>query len=106
MAAIRAGQRARQDTTNLQVTLHIKYSVPASCLVFAITSGLLGIKLSRSGPFVGVMLSLGVVMLYYNAHVICTQILTKHGWVNPVMAAWLPNIIFLLFALWLVRRTE
>ncbi len=104
--AIRRNAEAHQDTTQLQVALHVKYSLPFSCLVFALTGALLAIWLSKAGPFVGVLLSLGLVIFYYNAQVISTEILGRNGWAPPVLAAWLPNLIVLAIGFLVMRRTE
>lgn len=88
------------------VAFHVKFSVPASCVIFAVTSALLAIWLSRAGPFVGLLFSLMLVLLYYNAYVISTQIIGKLGIVDPFVAAWLPNFIYIalaLIALWRIK---
>lgn len=88
------------------VAFHVKFSVPASCVIFAVTSALLAIWMSRAGPFVGLLFSLMLVLLYYNAYVISTQIVGKLGLVDPFVAAWLPNFIYIflaLVALWRIK---
>lgn len=89
--------------TSLLVSFYTKFSVPASCVIFALTGAVFAAGLSRLGPFTGLLVSLALVMLYYNIHVISTQILGKNEIVSPELAAWLPNIIYAaltLFALW------
>ena len=54
----------------------------------------------------GVMVSLGLVWMYYNAYVISTEILGKNGWLSPVLAAWVPNVVFALIGLVFVRKLE
>jgi lipopolysaccharide export system permease protein len=62
--------------------------------------------MSRAGPFVGVLFSLAMVLAYYNAFVISTEIFGRNGWLPPIAAAWLPNVIFFLLGLWAIRRAE
>jgi len=92
--------------TIYEVAYYVKFTIPASCIVFALTSALMAIRLARSGAFVGVLVSLGLVIVYYNIHVICTEIVGRNGWLPPVWAAWLPNIIYASLALLLGRRLE
>lgn len=103
---IREGKRAGFDTTATEVKLHTRYSVPAACLVFALVAPLCAIWFTRSGGFVGVLLSIILVFLYYNAYVISTEILGRHALVGPVIAAWLPNALFLILGIVALRRLE
>lgn len=93
-------------TAPLEVALHTKFSVPAACLVFALTSPVLAVWFARSGAFMGVLLSLILVLLYYNAYVISTEILGRNAWAPPVVAAWLPNAIIAGLGLLALRRLE
>lgn len=104
--AIREAKRLNRDTTMLEVAYHIKFSVPAACFVFALTGPVFAVIFSRSGAFVGVLLSIVLVLLYYNAFVISTEIFGRNGWLSPVLAAWLPNILFLVVGVALLRRAE
>lgn len=103
---IREGKRAGFDTTATEVKLHARYSVPAACVVFALVAPLCAIWFSRSGGFVGVLLSIVLVFLYYNAYIISTEILGRHAIVAPVVSAWLPNALFLSIGLLALRRLE
>lgn len=102
--AIQRSRALGQNPVQLEVAYHVKFSLPASCFVFSITSGLLALLLARTGPFMGVLVSLGLVILYYNAYVISTDIIGRNGWLSPMASAWLPNLICLVVSLWLWRR--
>ncbi len=104
--AIQRGKASKTDTTNLEVAYHVKYSLPASCLVFALTSAAFAVAMMRSGPFVGLIVSMGLVMLFYNAHIVCTEIIGQKGWLPPIVAAWLPDVLYLIVALILIWRAE
>lgn len=103
---IAEGKRTRRDTTMAEVNLHTRYSVPAACLVFAVVAPIFSVWFARSGAFIGVFLSIILVMLYYNAFVISTQVIGRNGWLPPVFAAWLPNIIFVVLGVIAIRRLE
>lgn len=104
--SIEAAKKIGQDTKQLEVNYHIKFSVPAACLLFAFVAPIFAIKFARGGAFVGVLLSMGLVILYYNGFVISTQILSKLDFVSGPMAAWLPDIVFALLGAIALRRLE
>jgi lipopolysaccharide export system permease protein len=104
--AIDQARKLKGDTKALEIELCERYSIPFSCFVFSVLGPVLAIMLSRSGAFVGVFMSLIMVMVYYNAYVIFGQIVGKNGWVPPIVAAWTPNVIFLLIGIWMLRRVE
>jgi lipopolysaccharide export system permease protein len=106
LAAIKQAKLLRQDTRGLETALHTRLSVPAACFVFALTGSMFAVWMSRAGPFVGVLFSLAMVLAYYNAFVISTEIFGRNGWLPPIAAAWLPNVIFFLLGLWAIRRAE
>ena len=89
-----------------EITYHTRFSIPAACLIFSIIAPIFAIIYARSGSFVGVLLSTILVLLYYNAHVISTEIFGKSHWLSPWLAAWLPNIIFASIGIIAARRLE
>jgi lipopolysaccharide export system permease protein len=104
--AIASNKRNGLNTRSDEVQYHNRFAVPVSCLVFAILGPVFAVWFARSGAFVGVLLSMVLVLLYYNAWVISTEILGKNGWTSPWLAAWLPNIIFIVLGLFAIRRLE
>ncbi len=90
----------------MEVAYHTKFSVPAACIVFAITGPAFAIWLSNRGGFVGVFLSVVMVMLYFNVYIISTQVFAANHWVSPMVAAWLPNVVFAFLGLFALRRLE
>jgi lipopolysaccharide export system permease protein len=94
------------DTTVQEIAYHIRFSVPAACVVFALTGPIFAIWLANRGAFVGVLLSILTVFLYYNIFIISTQVLGPSRIVDPVLAAWLPNIIFVVLGLLALRKLE
>ncbi|MFN3728695.1 MAG: LptF/LptG family permease [Fimbriimonadaceae bacterium] len=104
--AIETGRKQGADVTNQEIILQTRFAVPAACIIFGFVGPLLSVWLARSGGFVGVLLSIFLVFLYYNAFVISTNILGPNRIVVPWLAAWLPNILFILAGLIVVRRLE
>lgn len=106
LAQIKRLKRQGFDTRSAEIQYHTRFSVPASCLIFALVAPIFAIVFARAGAFIGVLLSLVGVLLYYNGFVISTQILGATGTINPLLAAWLPNIIFFVIGLFALRRLE
>lgn len=95
-----------RDTKWLQVKVYEKYAVPASCIVFALVSPIFAILFSRSGGFVGVLISIVMVLIYYNGYVIGTEILVKYAFMPAWLCAWITNILFATLGLFAIRRLE
>lgn len=95
-----------QDPRSLEISYHNKISFPFMCLIFSLVSPIFSIKFAKQGGFIGVVISMVVIMLYFNAWVISTQIIGKDPHVNPMFAAWLPNIMFMIAGLIGLRSLE
>ncbi|HLO98548.1 MAG TPA: LptF/LptG family permease [Fimbriimonas sp.] len=95
-----------QYTRNYEIEYHVKYSAPAMCIIFALISPIFSIKFAKHGGFMGVLVSMVVVLLYFNAWVISTQMIGKNPNVDPAIAAWLPNVLFLIAGFFGLRRLE
>ncbi len=104
--SIERNRRSGRSTRTEEVQYHNRFAVPAACLVFAIVGPVFAVMFARSGAFLGVLLSFVLVIVYYNAWVISTEILGKNGWTAPWLAAWLPNILFIILGLFAIRRLE
>lgn len=103
---IQQGRRIKNDTRILEVAFHNRFAVPITCLIFSITGPMTALWFARTGPFIGVFLSLVMVMLYYNGFVIFNDILGRNGIIPPMIAAWAPNLLFAAIGLWALRRAE
>lgn len=107
LRTIEVARKAQQPgLRKLETLYHIKFSVPAACVVFALTGPVFAVALARSGAFIGVLVSIFMVLIYYNVFVISNEILAKNGWVSPFVAAWLPNVLLFAAALLALRRLE
>ncbi len=104
--AIDDGKKQARDTTPQQIQYYVRFAIPAACFVFALTGPVFAVRFSRAGPFMGVLLSIILVFLYYNAYIISTQIFGPNGWLPPWLAAWLPNILFFTLGIIALRRSE
>jgi lipopolysaccharide export system permease protein len=102
---IDALRRSGNDANKLIVERALKVALPATCLIIALFGAPLGITNPRAGAAVGIALSLGTTVLF----LLLTQIMKavgSGGVVDPVVAAWLPNLVFLAAGLVLLARTR
>jgi lipopolysaccharide export system permease protein len=91
-------------TGALRVDWHAKFARPALCFIMIFLAIPFAIRLRRGGAASGFGLSiaigLGYLVLFY-----ATMGLGHLGKLPPVLAAWLPNALFLAAGLILYRRT-
>lgn len=105
-STIAEAKRLGRKTTNLEVALHERFSVPASCFVFALTGTVAAIWFARRAGFLGVLVGILAVIAYYNVYVVCSKVLAPNEILSPVVASWLPNVLFLALGLLGLRRLE
>jgi LPS export ABC transporter permease LptG len=104
--SIAEGRKIGRDMTYQEVSYHTRFSVPAACFIFAIVAPVFAVQFARSGAFLGVLLSIILVFLYYNVYVISTEIFGRNGILSPIISAWLPNVIFVVLGIIGIRRLE
>jgi lipopolysaccharide export LptBFGC system permease protein LptF len=89
-------QRARKSggrTKAYEVEWHNRYAFPVLPLMVVWLAVPLGMRVSRSGPLLSIGASLLLVVAYYFiSHFSAAA--GGGGRISPVMAAWLPNVIF------------
>lgn len=79
----------------LRMMYEIRQAVPVACLIFALIGAPSGIRPVRSSSGIGVAISVLIVLIYYFFLAICNS-LGDHGTLTPLIAAWLPNFVFLI----------
>ena len=102
---IEALKRSGNDANKLIVEQALKLALPATCLIIAMFGAPLAVTTPRAGPAGGVAISLATALIF----LLLTQ-LTKAigagGVINPMVAAWFPNVIFLFAGLVLLARVR
>jgi len=68
------------------------YAFPFSCLIFGLIGVPIGVAVRRAGRLGGFAVGLSMAVIYYIL-IIMADFLVISGTVNPVFAAWLPNMI-------------
>ena len=102
---IRRLEKAGRQPGHLWVEYHIKLSLPAASLVLVLLGLPLALQGGRSDRSFGVAVSLGLTLLYYIVFAL-SRSLGNTGVIAPVTAAWLPNLLYLGAAAWLMYRAE
>jgi lipopolysaccharide export system permease protein len=102
---IRAVERSGGDARALRVEQAQKISVPMAVLVIVLFGAPLATSSKRGGTAYGVGVSLGITMVYMLLLRVGTAV-GQSGALDPVLAAWLPNGVFLLAGLVLLARVR
>jgi LPS export ABC transporter permease LptG len=103
--------------------MHLKYSVPVACLVFAVTGLALGLTVAREGKLAGFVVGVAVIFAYYAIMFVAES--HSKGYFGDIqragglatadftlahLARWWPNIILGIFGIaaliWRARYSE
>jgi lipopolysaccharide export system permease protein len=98
-------KRSGNDANKLIVEQALKLALPATCLIIALFGAPLAVQAPRAGAAVGIAISLGTTILF----LLITQIMKAvgaGGLIDPNLAAWLPNMVFLVAGLVLLARVR
>ncbi len=90
---IQAHRRGGRDAHRLAVEYHFKYAIPAACLVFVLVGAPLSYRYAHSGGYMGLLLAILVVFLY-NGVRSWAQAFGLAGALQPAFAAWVQNVLF------------
>ena len=94
------------NASQLLVIFHLKLAVPWACLVMAILGASFGaFRQGRSGTSAGFGFSVVIVFAYYMVMSIC-RALGESGNMHPLLAAWIPNCIFLAGGIYFSRKVD
>lgn len=93
------------DVSKLVMILNLRFSVPWACLVLAIVGAAVGSRPQRSSSGMGLGLSVIIVFVYYII-LSFTQSLGDAGYLHPIFAAWIANIVFLIIGAGLTLRAN
>jgi len=99
-----SGRYSKKELLDMRLEFHNRLALPFSCFVFTLLAVPLGIQNRRSGKSGGFSLSIGVLVLYYIA-LSGFKGMGQREVIAPFVASWSPNVIFLLLALYLFKKT-
>jgi lipopolysaccharide export system permease protein len=100
---IRALERSGGDGRQLTVERALKIAIPFTCIVIAVFAAPLVMTAPRASGAFGVALSLGTTVIFL-LFVQLSRAVGSGGGVPPVVAAWIPNALFGVVGVALLRR--
>ncbi len=100
--AIASSKLPPQTRLKMATELHSRFAFPFATFVFAILALPLGLSNRRSGKGSGFTISILILLVYY-VLLSFLRTLAEKGGISPVLAVWLPNLIFLSIGLLLLR---
>lgn len=98
-------RRANSDVRSLSVERALKLAIPAAAFVIALFGAPLAITAPRAGPAFGVAVSLGTTVTYILL-INLTRAVGASGVIDPMTAAWAPNVFFAALGLVLLARAR
>jgi len=87
------------------VEIHRRFAIPFACLVFGFLGIIFGNTSNRTLQTGAGVLSFAVMVLYWLVYITSTS-LGSRGTIDPVLSAWLANILFIIFGFYIfVKKT-
>jgi lipopolysaccharide export system permease protein len=102
-AFVKKRQRAGQDVVKEEVELNYRFSYPIITIVLLLITLPISVVLRRGGIAVGLGISIGLSFTYWG-FIQSSRAYGVAGILSPMLAAWLPNIIFGIFGVILMLK--
>jgi lipopolysaccharide export system permease protein len=93
------------DVRELAIEVHKKFSIPLSCILFALIALPLGIKSHRAVKSRGVAVGMIIVASYYLLR-IGGEAMVETGRLTPVIGVWTPNLLFAVIGVYLFITSQ
>ena len=98
---IRDNRRIGSVNISSELDYHFKLSVPFSCMVMALCCPPMALRFARGGGFMGTLLSICLVFVYWNTMLLARMLGTPtaanpQAWLSPATAAWSQNLLFVI----------
>jgi len=101
----RARKEHRQQKMRYVIEANQRLSIALGCFTFMLVGIPLGIKSHRKETSAGMLISLGIVFVYY-LFIVIAQALAKYPELYPNLIVWIPIISGQLLGFWLIRRSS
>ncbi|MCZ6917368.1 MAG: LptF/LptG family permease [Gemmatimonadetes bacterium] len=102
---IDALERSGGDGRKLRVAQELKVAIPFTCIIIAVFGAPLAVTAPRTSGAMGIGLGLGTTIVFLLL-VQLSQGIGSGGLVPPVLAAWMPNMLFGVIGVWLMARAK
>jgi lipopolysaccharide export system permease protein len=96
--------RGTEGLSTLKVERYRRTATPASVFLLTIIGAVIASRRTRGGSGMHLAMGITIAALYILSDRFSTVFATK-GNFPPLLAAWLPNIVFAMVAYWLYRKT-
>ncbi len=93
-----------RDTHKLSAGLHFKLTLPLASLIVVVVCLPLSLRTAQYGGAAGPVLGIVLGWLYWNS-LWWAKKFALGGALSPLVAAWLPNLLFAAIGVWLLRRS-
>jgi len=97
--------RSGTDHKKLRVKQALKIAVPFTCIIIALFGAPLAVSNPRAGGAFGIAIALATTVVFL-VLVQLSQAVGAGGLLPPRLAAWLPNVVFGLAAVWLMTKVR
>ncbi|MEE8592484.1 MAG: LptF/LptG family permease [Candidatus Bipolaricaulota bacterium] len=88
------------------VELHQRFALPLSAVLFVLVGGAVSLMFGSRSRSTGIIIGLLLIGLYQGTY-LWTQALGRRGAMDPILAAWIPNLMFglvgILLLVWVDR---
>lgn len=88
-----------------ETELHQRITIPMASFVFAMIGAPLGLQPHRTSSSIGLGLSIIIIFVYYIVMTVFTA-LGQGGAINPMLAAWIPNLAGIIAGLVLICKAS
>lgn len=102
---IRNSAMQGNETGKLWMLLNLRIAVPWASVVLVMVGAAVGSRPQRSSSSMGLGLSVVIVFCYYVIMSFCKSF-GEAGYMPAVLAAWVPNAVFLTIGIFLIRRAN
>ncbi|MDR3165160.1 MAG: LptF/LptG family permease [Synergistaceae bacterium] len=102
---MRSAEKRGNNAGTLRMMFYLRIAVPWACVVLVLVGAAVGARPQKSSSGVGLGLSVVIVFCYYVIMSLCKS-LGEADFVPGLVAAWIPNAVFLTVGVVLIRRAN
>lgn len=92
-------------TKETVVELHQRFALPLSTILFVLVAGTVSLMFGSKNRSTGIIIGLVIIGLYQGAY-FWLNALGRRGAMNPILAAWTPDLLFGLIGFLLLMRVD
>jgi len=105
IALIGQARASGLPTNESIVELHQRFALPLSALLFVLVGGTASLMFGAKSRSTGIIIALMIIGIHQGFH-FWMQALGRRGAINPILAAWIPNLLFGAIGILLFIRVD